>query len=98
MDTDGPKAQATLAVSPHVRPSREAVCDRYKELLIAQEDVPDKIFIGGYALKELDPSLIVLLEEPGTEHPRMWTLKKKIWATAYVAAFAFISPFASKSL
>ncbi|KAF2113518.1 major facilitator superfamily domain-containing protein [Lophiotrema nucula] len=95
MDVDEAKARPLPTSYPLEPPNRVAVFEQYQELLTTQKGNRDNIFIGGYTLRELDPHLVVLDEEPGTEHPRMWTSRKKIWATAYMAAFAFFSPFAS---
>ncbi|KAF2734368.1 MFS general substrate transporter [Polyplosphaeria fusca] len=73
---------------------RQAVYERYQDLLNEQQASPDSIFISGHSLQELDSNLVALDEDAG-EHPRSWTLKKKVWTTAYLAAFLFFSPFAS---
>jgi hypothetical protein len=49
---------------------RNLVHERYRDLLVEQESMPDKVFISGYSLRELDPNLVVLDEETN-EHPRV---------------------------
>jgi hypothetical protein len=49
---------------------RTLVSERYHDLLVEQESMPDKVFISGYSLREFDPDLVVL-DEKINEHPRV---------------------------
>ncbi|OAL46922.1 MFS general substrate transporter [Pyrenochaeta sp. DS3sAY3a] len=74
--------------------SRTLVLQRYNDFVLDQESQPDKIFIGGYSLRDLDENLIYL-DEQAQEHPRSWAFRKKAWATAVVGGFCFLAPFSS---
>lgn len=50
--------------------SRTLVSQRYSDLVLDQESQHDKIFIGGYSLRDLDENLIYL-DEQAQEHPRV---------------------------
>ncbi|GAB1318346.1 hypothetical protein MFIFM68171_08556 [Madurella fahalii] len=73
---------------------RHLVAQQYARLVEAQAQSPDKIFITGSELKDLDPNLVTLDHNAG-EHPRSWPLIKKVRTTGIVAALCFLSPFAS---
>ncbi|ORX96960.1 major facilitator superfamily domain-containing protein [Clohesyomyces aquaticus] len=73
---------------------RQKVKDAYSDLVVSQSSSPDKVFIGGSSLRQLDP-LLVFLDEDKHEHPRTWPFRKKAQTTAIIAALGFLSPFAS---
>jgi hypothetical protein len=57
--------------SGSIHESRRAlISQRYRDLLVEQESMSDKVFISGYSLRQFDPNLVVLDEEIN-EHPRV---------------------------
>jgi hypothetical protein len=56
--------------TPEPSSSRTLVSQRYSDLVLDQESQPDKIFISGYSLRDLDENLIYL-DEQAQEHPRV---------------------------
>jgi hypothetical protein len=89
---------------------RPGVNQQYHDLLEKQASQPDKVFIDGHELQELDANLVVL-NEHDHEHPRVsacifhkdnanslsqsWPTAKKVHATAIVGGCCFLAPFAS---
>ncbi|KAF2269445.1 MFS general substrate transporter [Lojkania enalia] len=88
------KSSPTLDAALEHESGRNLVYRHYQGLLKEQKDQPDPVFIDGHTFQELDPNLVVL-DGDASEHPRTWTFKKKVRTTAVIAAFCFISPFAS---
>ncbi|PVH71962.1 MFS general substrate transporter [Cadophora sp. DSE1049] len=85
---------ASSAESTRAATLRQLVTSRYQALRAEQAQSADNIFIGGDEFKNIDSNLVVL-ENTAQEHPRSWSRGKKIRTTAIVAAFCFLSPFAS---
>jgi hypothetical protein len=71
------------SVSTHGSP-RTLVGERYRDLLVEQESMPDKVFISGYSLRELDPNLVVLDEETN-EHPRVSRPANRHFVSAHIS-------------
>jgi hypothetical protein len=71
------------SVSTHGLP-RTLVRERYRDLLVEQESMPDKVFISGYSLRELDPNLVVLDEETN-EHPRVSRPVNRHFVSAHIS-------------
>lgn len=70
MDITEPKTEPYVdSISGHESP-RTLIFERYQDLLLEQESLPDRVFISGYSLRELDPNLVVL-DEDTNEHPRV---------------------------
>jgi hypothetical protein len=63
------KPEAAVDVCPSSS-QRLAVKQRYEQLLIDQASQPDKIFVDGYELQDLDSNMVVL-DKDTQEHPRV---------------------------
>jgi hypothetical protein len=66
MDIEKSKSDDTMKNNT----ARDAVNQRYQDMLHEQQTKPDKVFISGFEFQALDPNLIVLDEDAG-EHPRV---------------------------
>ncbi|KAF2791820.1 MFS general substrate transporter [Melanomma pulvis-pyrius CBS 109.77] len=70
MDTTEPKTEPHVDSTLRHESPRTIITERYRDLLLEQESLPDRVFISGYSLRELDPNLVVL-DEAANEHPLM---------------------------